>query len=90
MISTAPESIGLEWPQTKVHDFSEEEMIEEPGPDEPTVLSDDTKIRGVCWGDFKDEAMELDFEPSNFFVSLRFGLIHRSLVSTTKRGERAP
>ena len=34
------------------------------------VLSDETKIRGVTWGDLKDEAMEPDFDPSFFFVSI--------------------
>ena len=37
--------------------------------EEQPVLSDDTMIRGVSWGDFKDEAMEPDFDPSFFFVS---------------------
>jgi len=54
-----------------VGNFEEEEIIEEFQPVASIVLSDDTKIRGVSWGDFKEEAMILDFEPSNFFFQLR-------------------
>ena len=39
--------------------------------EEEPVLSDETMIRGVSWGDFKDEAMEPEFDPSFFFVSKR-------------------
>lgn len=71
-----------------VGNFEEEEIIEEFQPVASIVLSDDTKIRGVSWGDFKEEAMILDFEPSNFFVrDLKLCLL-KFLVPITKRRER--
>ena len=66
---------------TKIEDFDEEEeIVEEFQPEQIIVLSDDTKIRGVSWGDFKDEAMELDFEPTNFFVSAFVKCLSRIVV----------
>ena len=58
----------------------DQQVLEVASPEESKpVLSDETRIRGVTWGDFKDEAMEPDFDPSFFFVSA----LTQSLAHTT-------
>ena len=34
------------------------------------ALSDKTKIRNVTWGDFKEDAMQPDFEPAYWFFGI--------------------
>ena len=51
----------------------DQEMLDDESSEyRKPALSDDTRIRGVTWGDFKDEAMEPDFDPSYFFVSTTY------------------
>jgi len=42
----------------------------EESEEQKHALSDKTRIRGVDWGDFKDEAMADNFDPSFWFVSI--------------------
>lgn len=42
----------------------------EESEEQKNALSDKTRIRGVDWGDFKDEAMADNFDPSFWFYEI--------------------